>query len=140
LRGKSGGFQTLGLDELNGAPLFSVPFFDLDVVADHLGYIGGPLLPLSMKAASTRARLELSAGSADWWNWRARARSQRPAFSIAIWRIISTPYLEILVCLEYNVARTVARKGGGKPADRKSDFPGVSTCLRGCYVPLGDSR
>jgi hypothetical protein len=56
-------------------------------------------------------------------------------------RIISPPYLEILVCLEYNVARTVARKGGGKPADRRSDCPGVSTCLRGrCYVPLGDSR
>jgi hypothetical protein len=46
-------------------------------------------------------------------------------------RIISTAYLEIFVCLEYNVARTVARKGGGKPADRKSDCPGVSTCLRG---------
>jgi hypothetical protein len=45
-----------------------------------------------------------------------------------------------LVCLEYNVARTVARKGGGKPADRKSDCPSVSTCLRGCYVPLGGSR
>jgi hypothetical protein len=56
-------------------------------------------------------------------------------------RIISTPYLEKLVCLEYNVARTVARKGGGKPADRKYDCPGVSACLRGrCYVPLGDSR
>jgi hypothetical protein len=65
---------------------------------------------------------------------QARARSQRPAFSIAIWRVISTPYLEILVCLEYNVARTVARKGGGKPADRKSDCPGVSTCLRGCFT------
>ena len=36
-----------------------------------------------------------------------------------------------MVCLEYNVARTVARKGGGKPADRKFDCPGVSTCLRG---------
>jgi hypothetical protein len=73
---------------------------------------------------------------------QARARSQRPAFSITMWRIISTPDLEILVCLEYNynVARTVARKGGGKPADRKSDCPGVSTCLRGCYVPLGDLR
>jgi hypothetical protein len=45
--------------------------------------------------------------------------------------MISTPYLEILLSLEYNVARTVARKGGGKPADRKSDCPGVSTCLRG---------
>jgi hypothetical protein len=39
-----------------------------------------------------------------------------------------------------NVAKTVTRKGGGKPADRKSDCPGVSTCLRGCYVPLGDLR
>ena len=54
---------------------------------------------------------------------QARARSQRPAFSIAIWRIISTPDLEILVCLEYNVARTVARKGGGKPADRSPTVP-----------------
>jgi len=62
---------------------------------------------------------------------QARARSQRSALSLAIWRIISTAYLEILVCVEYNVARTVARKGGGKPADRKSDCPGVSTCLRG---------
>jgi hypothetical protein len=30
----------------------------------------------------------------------------------------STPNLEILLSLEYNVARTVARKGGGEPADR----------------------
>jgi len=37
--------------------------------------------------------------------------------SIAM-RRISTPYLAILLYLEYNVARTVARKGGGKPADR----------------------
>jgi hypothetical protein len=66
--------------------------------------------------------------------------TRKPGRDRAIWRIIFTPYLEILVCLEYNVARTVARKGGGKPADRKCDCPGVSTCLRGCYVPLGDSR
>ena len=45
--------------------------------------------------------------------------------------MISIPYLAILLSLEYNVARTVARQGGGKPADRKSDCPGVSTCLRG---------
>src|SRR5271169_6401675 len=75
-----------------------------------------------------------AASSEVWW-----ARSRRPAFSLAIWRIISTPHLEILVCLEYNVARTVARKGGGKPADRKSDCPGVSTCLRGCYVPKNET-
>jgi hypothetical protein len=46
-------------------------------------------------------------------------------------RQLSTPYLEILVRFEYNVAGTVARKGGGKPAGRRSDCPGVSTCLRG---------
>ena len=80
---------------------------------------------------STSPGVRCSRGRSSAFGRRSRDRS----------RIISTPYLEKLVCLEYNVARTVARKGGGKPADRKSDCPGVSTCLRGrCYVPLGDSR
>src|SRR5580704_9374563 len=55
---------------------------------------------------------------------QARARSQRPG-SIVIWRIISTPYLEILVCLEYKVARTVARRAG---ASLLTASPTVPAC------------
>jgi hypothetical protein len=47
--------------------------------------------------------------------------------------------LQYRYVFEYNVARTVARKGGGKPADRGPTVPACRPAYAAEYVPLGDS-